>query len=355
MLDDIFTLEEQSYSDFDAEWDTFVAAHPNGSILQTTNWARLKGRFNWQSRRVWLRKEGRLVAGAQILVKSAMMGIARIGYIPHGPLVDWDDEEQLTVLFNHIHKAAHELRTGLVKIEPLVWRKDMPSAAWHALCERHKLRPDVDHIQPPRTVLVDLRPSANEMLAKMKAKTRYNIRLAERKGVIVRQGGSDADFGIFARLMQATAKRDGFAVHDPIYYRTAHEFFAPRGEMALFIAEYEERPLAAIIVSAVGDKAAYLYGASSNEERKRMPTYALQWAGMAWAKERGCVSYDLWGVPDKEVETLEAGFMERHDGLWSVYRNKRGYGGTVQRTVGAADRVYNKRLYALYQWKRGRR
>ena len=86
-----------------------------------------------------------------------------------------------------------------------------------------------------------------------------------------------------------------------------------------------------------------------------MPTYALQWAAMQWAKERGCVSYDLWGVPDEDADTLEAGFMERNDGLWGVYRNKRGFGGEVKRTVGAADRVYNKRLYALYQWKRGRR
>jgi len=355
MLDDIFTLEEQPYSDFDAEWDAFVAAHPNGSILQTTNWARLKGRFNWTSRRVWMRRDGELVAGAQILVKSAMMGIAKIGYIPHGPLVDWRDEEQVDVLFNHIHQAAHELRTGLVKIEPLLWQTDMPPAEWKTICDRHELLSDVDHIQPPRTVLVDLTPSPDEILAKMKSKARYNIRLAGRKDVIVREGGSDADFGIFARLMQATATRDGFAVHDPIYYRTAYEFFAPRGEMALFIAEFEGLPLAAIIVSAIGDKAIYLYGASGNEERRRMPTYALQWAAMQWAKERGCVSYDLWGVPDEDADTLEAGFMERNDGLWGVYRNKRGFGGTVQRTVGAADRVYNKRLYALYQWKRGRR
>ena len=89
--------------------------------------------------------------------------------------------------------------------------------------------------------------------------------------------------------------------------------------------------------------------ASSDEQRNRMPTYAVQWAAMRWAQARGCTSYDLYGVPDEGEETLEAGFVERHDGLWGVYRFKRGFGGQVKRSVGALDYVYNKPLYWLYQ------
>jgi lipid II:glycine glycyltransferase (peptidoglycan interpeptide bridge formation enzyme) len=85
-----------------------------------------------------------------------------------------------------------------------------------------------------------------------------------------------------------------------------------------------------------------------------MPTYALQWQAIQWAKAKGCTSYDLWGVPDAPEEELEAHFADRHDGLWGVYRAKRGYGGQVQRTVGAADRIYNKNVHKLYQWRRGR-
>ena len=131
------------------------------------------------------------------------------------------------------------------------------------------------------------------------------------------------------------------------------EIFAP-DNAALWLAEYEGRPLAGVMVFASGHSAAYLYGASSDEERQRMPAYAAQWAGMRWAKGRGCATYDMWGVPDADEAELEANFTERQDGLWPVYRFKRGFGGEVRRTVGAADRVYNQMLHRLYAWRRSR-
>jgi lipid II:glycine glycyltransferase (peptidoglycan interpeptide bridge formation enzyme) len=187
----------------------------------------------------------------------------------------------------------------------------------------------------------------------MKQKTRYNIRLAEKKGVTVRQGGPD-DLPLFTRLMQITGERDAFGIHEPRYYRTAYNLFAPTDEVALFIAEYEGKPLAGLMAFAVGQTAAYLYGASSNEERQRMPTYAVQCAAIQWAKEKGCHWYDLWGVPDAPEDELEANFNDRSDGLWGVYRFKRGFGGKLRRTVGAADRPYNSLVYRLYQWRRNR-
>lgn len=351
MLDGLLEIEEQPYSEEDAEWDAFVAQHPHGSLLQTTNWARLKGRFGWQAERVWLRHEGRLVAGAQVLFRSAALGLLRIAYIPHGPLVDWQDDEQVAVLLNQIDFAAYDHRAGLLKMEPLVWQSNMSPEKWQALCQQHECLVDTDSIQPPRTTVVDLRPSEEEILNRMKQKTRYNIRLAERKEVRVRQGAAD-DLDIFSALMQATGNRNEFGVHQPAYYRTAFEVFSP-DQVGLFIAEYDGRPLAAIMVFALGARAAYLFGASSDEERQRMPTYAVQWAAMRWAKARGCSEYDLWGVPDYPEGELEEQFAERDDGLWGVYRFKRGFGGEVKRTVGTADRVYNGLVYRLYQWRRG--
>ncbi len=352
MFDKLFQLGEKPYDTEDAEWDAFVATHPQGSILQTTNWARLKGRFGWSGQRVWLKKNGKLVAGAQILFRSAVFGMLKMAYIPHGPLVDWNDEEQVEVLLNQIDYAVWQRGAGILKIEPLLWQEEMPPEQWQAICERYGLLPETDTIQPPRTILVDLRPSEDEILAAMKQKTRYNIRLAARKGVTVRKG-NETDIPVFVRMMQITGQRDGFGVHDPMYYKVAYELFAP-SQAALFIAEYEKRPLAAVMVFTIGRKAAYFYGASTNEERQRMPTYAVQWAAMQWAKERGCATYDLWGIPDAPPEQLEAEFTERNDGLWGVYRFKRGFGGHIRRTVGAADRVYNRHVHRLYRWWRGR-
>ena len=351
MLDELFRLEKQPYTENDAEWDGFVAAHPQGSLLQTTQWAQLKNHFGWESHRVWLRQQDRLVAGAQVLFRSLALGMARIAYIPHGPLVDWENQEQVEILFNQIDLAAYDYRAGLLKMEPLLWQREMPQSQWESLCQRHEYNPHTDTIQPPRTLLVDLRPPEEDILMAMKQKTRYNIRLSRRKGVEVRQGTME-DIPVFNGLIQVTAQRDDFGVHDPAYYKTAFEVFSP-DNVAMFIAEYEGRPLAAIMVFAVGDTAAYLYGASSNEERQRMPTYAVQWEAMRWAKARGCTEYDLWGVPDYPKEELEDHFTDRSDGLWGVYRFKRGFGGELHRTVGAADRVYNKLLYRLYRWRRG--
>lgn len=347
----MFDLGEQPYSEADAEWDAFVAAHPRGSILQTTNWARLKSRFGWSSQRVWMRRDGRLVAGAQVLFRSVAVGIVKLGYIPHGPLVDWNDAEQVDVLFNHIDQAAYGRGAGMLKLEPRIWQDDMSPGEWEALYRRHGCVPSPDTIQPPRTVMIDLTPSEDEILARMKQKTRYNIRLAEKKGVTVREGTAD-DLPAFNRLMQVTGRRDSFGIHDPAYYRAAYELFAPR-DAALWLAEFEGRPLAGVMVFTSGYSAAYLYGASSDEERQRMPAYAAQWAAMRWAKARGCAIYDMWGIPDAAEDELEANFAERQDGLWPVYRFKRGFGGQVRRTVGAADRVYNTMLHRLYAWRRG--
>ena len=352
MVAKMFELDEQPYSEADAEWDAFVAAHPRGSLLQTTNWARLKSRFGWSSQRVWMRRDGRLVGGAQVLFRSVALGVVKLGYIPHGPLVDWSDAEQVDVLLNHVDQAAYGRGAGMVKIEPRIWQDEMGPVEWEALYRRYGCIASPDTIQPPRTVVIDLQPSEEEILARMKQKTRYNIRLAEKKGVTVRQGTA-ADLPAFNRLMQVTGQRDQFGVHDANYYRAAFEIFAP-DNAALWLAEFEGRPLAGVMVFTSGHSAAYLYGASSDEERQRMPAYAAQWAGIRWAKGRGCATYDMWGVPDAEEAELEANFTERQDGLWPVYRFKRGFGGEVRRTVGAADRVYNQMLHRLYAWRRGR-
>lgn len=352
MFDKIFELGEQPYTDEDLAWDEFVLSHPHGSLLQLYNWALLKNRFGWSSHRVWLKQNGRLAAGAQVLYRSAALGIAKIGYIPHGPLVNWHDDEQVTILLNQIDHSAYQRGVGLIKMEPLLWPQDITPEAWQAICKKHGLSTDTDSIQPPRTMMLDIRPDEEAILARMKQKTRYNIRLSARKDVIVREGTAE-DIPIFNRMIKMTGERDSFGTHAPQYYRDVHELFAP-SQLVMLIAEYEKRPLAAAMVSAVGKTASYLYGASTNEERNRMPSYAVQWAGIQWAKAQGCHWYDMWGVPDADEAELEANFKECSDDLWPVYRFKRGFGGEIWRTVGPVDRVYNNRIQRLYNWWRGR-
>jgi lipid II:glycine glycyltransferase (peptidoglycan interpeptide bridge formation enzyme) len=150
-------------------------------------------------------------------------------------------------------------------------------------------------------------------------------------------------------MMDTTGERDAFGVHTLAYYQRAYELFHSVGACELLVASYESEPLAGLMVFAHGARAWYFYGASTNQHRNKMPTYLLQWAAILWAKTKGCKQYDLWGIPDVDEETLETQFTQRADGLWGVYRFKRGFGGELKRSARSWDRVYKPVMYAAYR------
>ncbi len=321
-----------------ATWDSFVAAAPGGHLLQSWAWGELKARFGW---RVW--RMAVAGVGAQVLFRSLPGGLGSIAYVPRGPVAGFDDEAALRTLLDAIQPLARRQRAICLKVEPN--REDDP-----ALADRLRglgFCPSTQAVQPRRTLLVDLDAEPEELLGRMKQKTRYNIRLAARKGVTIR-AGDEADLPAFYHLMQITAARDGFAIHSQEYYETAHRLFVPPGQGRLLLAEHGGQLLAGLVTFAFGDTAIYMYGASADEGRHLMPTYLLQWEAMLWARDQGYRTYDLWGVPDEEEATLEAGFSTRSDGLWGVYRFKRGFGGRLVRTVGTWDLVYAPLRYRLY-------
>jgi peptidoglycan pentaglycine glycine transferase (the first glycine) len=326
-----------------AAWDALVAAGPAPHLLQTWAWGELKGRFGWRVRRVAVGD-----ASAQVLFRPLPARLGTLAYVPRGPAVDYGDAAALRALLDALHPVARRERAICLKIEPNV---PQGAPAGDAPIESRLrglgFRPSPQQVQPRRTLLVDLAPEPDQILAAMKQKTRYNIRLAARRGVTVRPGGQ-ADLPAFYRLMAETAARDGFGIHTLAYYQAAHHLFLPdRGR--LLLAEYQGQLLAGLVVFAFAGQAVYMYGASSGEQRALMPTYLLQWESMLWARQRGCRTYDLWGVPDEDEETLEAHFQARSDGLWGVYRFKRGFGGRLLRAAGAWDLVYAPLRYRLYE------
>lgn len=341
-------------------WDGWVASRHDGHPLQLSAWGQLKTQFGWSAKTVVMRDErGAIVAGAQLLLRRAY-GVT-LAYVPRGPLVDWEDAAQTAGLMTLLRTTAQQAGAAVLKIEP-----DLPDAAAHrARLHDAGFAPSAQTVQPPSTILVDLAGGAEATLAAMKSKWRYNVRLAERKGVTVR-AMERADLPAFCRLMQETGVRDGFAVHSNAYFTAAFDLLTPAHAVFL-IAEYAGEPLAAMVVAMAGKTAVYLWGASSDRERSRMPNHALQWAGMRWAQSRGATRYDLWGIPDElgrlgmalgreaaegvpadrlpiEIDALPG------DGLWGVYRFKQGFGGRVLRTVGAWDMpidALGARLYSI--------
>jgi lipid II:glycine glycyltransferase (peptidoglycan interpeptide bridge formation enzyme) len=321
-----------------AEWDQFLSHHPEAHILQTTAWGELKRAFGWQVIRL---QQGN--TGAQVLMRQLFPGI-RLAYIPKGPVGN-----DLSKILPDIDRLCRKFHCVFLKLELDAWEETYPGPSQPP----RGFLPSSHSIQPPRTLLVDLRGDEQAVLGQMKHKTRYNINLAIKKGVITRP---TIDLDIFHSLIELTAQRDRFGAHQLGYYRRAYELFHPLGQCELFLAEYEHEPLAALMVFAYGKRAWYFYGGSANVHRERMPNYLLQWEAMRWARNFGCEEYDLWGVPDADLNTLEDGFTDRYDGLWGVYRFKRGFGGVLHRAVGPWDRVYRPLLYRLYLlWQKGHR
>jgi peptidoglycan pentaglycine glycine transferase (the first glycine) len=330
-----------------SEWGDVTSCHPDTHILQTREWGILKDAFGWQS--VRLASEG---VGAQILFRRLPLGFS-VAYIPKGPLYLQDEPHRETASFwNDVDQLCKSKRTVFLKVEPDACEETVSEKGSKKILIPPGFRRSSQTIQPPRTLLIDLTGEEEQVLARMKQKTRYNIRLALKKGIVVR---SSADLEAFYRLVQVTGGRDSFGVHTLAYYRKAYELFHPRGGCELLMAEFKGEPLAGLLAFANGKRAWYFYGASSNEHRERMPTYLLQWEAMRWARSLGCTLYDMWGVPDEDEETLEANFATHSDGLWGVYRFKRGFGGRLTRAAGPWDRVYNSFLYGFYRWWTGMR
>ena len=337
-----------------AEWDAFASAVGDGGdigeahLLQTAAWAQLKCTFGWRVERVALRSAGRIVAGAQILVRRLPLAFGSIAYLPKGPLVNWQDAAQAQALLQLCDAAARAENAIFLKLEP-----DLADAAEpRQLLQALGWRSSPQSMQPRRTLLVDTACEPAAALARMKSKTRYNIGLAEKKGVVVRSAplhNAGAELAAFWRLLQSTAARDKFGIHSERYYQTAYESFAATGRVALLLAESAGGMLAGAMIFASGSRAWYLYGASDDLDRASMAPYAVQWAAIQWAHARGCSTYDLWGVPDFDETQLETAFTTRSDALWPVYRFKRGFGGTLARTCGAWDHVYRPKAHFLYR------
>ena len=340
------------------EWDAFVRAHPQAHLLQTSQWAELKGGFGWRaSRAVLVDAQGRPVAGASILIRR-VAGL-KIAYVPKGPLVDWADAALVAALLEAMEAESRRLGASALKIEP-----DLPDSMQNrAMLQGYGFAPSKQTVQPVSTIVLDIAPDEQAILARMKSKWRYNVRLAERKGVTVREAGPN-DLDAFNQLMQTTGRRDRFEVHSPAYYSMAFRLLVPNCG-AFLLAEAEGQPIGAIVVGMCGESAWYLWGASSSQERSRMPNHALQWAGIRWAKGRGARRYDFWGIPD-DVGKIAAGIargqgrpvpsdslpveleaLPQH-GLWGVYRFKQGFGGEVVRSVGAWDKSLRPCGYRLY-------
>jgi lipid II:glycine glycyltransferase (peptidoglycan interpeptide bridge formation enzyme) len=338
-----------------ALWDAFVAAHPDGHLLQSSAWGALKSAFGWEALRVAvIDARGGPVAGAQLLLRRAY-GLAA-AYLPRGPLLA-DDVRANEALLAALLRVSRRRRAVFLRLEPNLLEGDARADALHSWLQLRGFRP-TSPLQPHSSIHVDLRRGEGELLAAFSKGHRADIRRAERAGVAVRLGESEDDLTAFFRIMEETARRAEFAIHSLGYYRRAWRTLAnagPHGGSALLLAEVAGRVEAAFLVLAWGAEACYLYSGASEAGLKSGANHLLQWHALHWAMARGCTRYDMWGVPDQfgqmagAPEEQRAALEEqaKSDPLYGVYRFKKGFGGGVVRYLPAYDYPLLPWLYPL--------
>jgi peptidoglycan pentaglycine glycine transferase (the first glycine) len=337
-----------------ARWNTVIAGLPGRHILQTWEWGQVKQAHGWTvQHRVWDDEQGTPRAAALILTRALPVpGLSRrlrMMYVPRGPLMDWGDIMLRQRVLDDLQAMAKRDGAIFIKIDPEVMvgmgipgspdelEDDVGEAVLAELGQRGWRYSD-GQVQFRNTVWIDLSDSQDDLLARMKPKTRYNIRLAERKGVTIRTAALD-ELPLLYRMYAETSVRDGFVIRSEEYYLLVWRTFFEAGMAVPLVAEVEGQVVAGLVLFMFADMAWYLYGMSSGQHRELMPNHLLQWEAMRLAQARGCAYYDLWGAPD---------VFDESDSMWGVYRFKEGLGGQVVRTIGAWDYLAGSLRYNLF-------
>jgi lipid II:glycine glycyltransferase (peptidoglycan interpeptide bridge formation enzyme) len=335
-------------------WNSETASLPGAHILQTWEWGQFKAMYGWRPiPKTWRDENGKLVAAAMVLARTIRAGgvgpSSTVLYVPRGPLLNWSDAELRMRVIDDLQQLAKKERAIFIKIDPEVMLgKGIPGApgeqqvqeglAVQADLKQRGWRFSAEQIQFRNTAWLDLSGSEADWLARMKQKTRYNLRLAEKRGVVIRRGAAD-DLPLMYQMYAETSVRDGFVIRSEGYYRRVWESFMKTGMAEVLLAEVDGEPVAGLIIFFFAGRAWYLYGMSRQAHREKMPNYLLQWEAMRAARDHGCKIYDLWGAPDQ---------FNPDDPLWGVFRFKEGLGAEVIRFIGAWDFPARPFLYQLY-------
>lgn len=318
------------------EYEAFVQSHPKGNFAQSYLWGKQKPMWQWDA--IAVRGEDGAIRGSLAVMTRKVPGIGRtLMYGCRGPVCDLDDRETFSQLLDGARALAKKYKSYVIKIDP-----DVPSSntAFSSMLQSFGFRAkeggkNFEAIQPRYVFRLNVEGKTEaELLANFHQKWRYNIRLAERKGVTVRICGKEM-VPAFSDLMLTTGVRDGFVTRKPEYFAAMLDNL---GEHARLYMAFDpnDTPIAGTLAIHYGDKVWYLYGASSNEHRNLMPNYLLQWRMMQWAVETNCRIYDFRGV---------SGDVSEDNPLYGLFRFKQGFGGDFTEFVGEMDLVLSPVIY----------
>ncbi len=324
------------------KYTKFLESHPRCNFQQSLEWGEVKS--SWK-KAVVVSQDGRgKIKGSLMIWLRKMPIFGYMMYAPRGPVCDIHDEDVLEDLTKAADDLAKEYKAFVLRCEPEVLKED---AQYREIMQRlgYKIKDDSkdfkDEIQPRCVFKLNIAgKTEDQIFEEFHTKTRYNIRLAMKKGVVIKEGTRD-DLADFHKIMLETGKRDGFLTRSLEYFQIMWDELVPTGHMKLLMAYNQEgTPIAGIIPIMYGNKVWYLYGASSNSFRNIMPNYLLQWTMIKEAIERKADVYDFRGVPSV-VDP------EHPNGL---YRFKKGFNADFTEFIGEVYMPYKPLVYSTYKF-----
>lgn len=327
------------------KWDKFVAENSSpASFLQSWEWGEFNEKILGNPVQRWAVTDKGFLKIIFMLIKKNLPGGRFYYYCPRGLIFKNNyTHKRIKAYTTLLKKIKEELKDGIfVRLLPPYEFKDYMSGF---ITRLGFIKPKIltHSKEPGKTLILDLTKDKEVLLKEMHHKTRYNIRLAERKNVTIRKMNKKTlkkDIDIFYNLTQTTAKRDKINIYNKGYYSKLINYFFEKQQninLKLYIAENENKPLAAIIIMYFGNTTTYLHGASDNISRNLMPNYLLQWQAIEEAKKNGMKIYDFWGISE-------------HNKEWAgITRFKKGFGGKIISFMGSWDYVLNKPWYNLFR------
>ncbi len=315
------------------EYTDFVEHHRAGGFMQSLEWCNVK--TGWGREAVCTRDEnGKMIGSMLILTKKLPVIGKTMIYAPRGPVCDLHNIEVIKDLLEGAKAIGKKYKAYLFRMDPYVLETDD-----FFIAEMRKLgfrfKPgagDNEPTQSRKNYMKDIENmTADEVFSTFHSKWRYNIRLAQRKGVVC-SVCDKSHLDDFCALMKVTGERDGFQIRTKEYFAQMLDAFGP-DHCRLYMCYYGDQPLSGAIATQYSGKTCYVYGASGNENRNLMPNYLMQWTMMQWAIENGCFLYDFQGIPFYEVET-----HPNH----GVYRFKKGFNGQVVVFAGEFDYIFSQ-------------
>jgi len=311
------------------QWNDFAQSH---SFLQSWEWGELQKDLNKKFWRLAVMNKKNILLLALLYKNDLSLFNLNYLYSPRGPVMASNSNEVFEIFLKKIKEIAERENSIFFRIDP-EWQSDN-------LIRQFNFRKWIGEVQPKNTLILNLDKDESTLLSEMHPKTRYNIRLAERKGIKIKFSRSRDSFEKFWQLIEETSKRDKFKIHPKEYYWKILK--ASGGKVSLALAEYKNKILAANMISFFGKTAVYMHGASSNQHRNLMAPYLVQWTSIKEAKRRGCKYYDFWGIAPSDSANHPWAGLTRFKKNFSL--NNKGIS-----FIGAWDLVFKEFWYFLYK------